>query len=69
MSRTRLYPLAAALLLAGCARDPEAGLPPPAAADSAFLADTAKRDVVDLEEIRPPGLPEPVIAGNTSRPR
>ena len=37
----------------GCGREREAGVPPSAVADSAILADTAKRDVVDLEDIRP----------------
>ena len=37
----------------GCGREREAGVPPSAVSDSAILADTAKRDVVDLEDIRP----------------
>lgn len=45
----------------GCGRERETGVPPSAVSDSAILADTAKRDVVDLEDIRPPGMPDPVI--------
>lgn len=37
----------------GCGREREAGVPPSTVSDSAILADTAKRDVVDLEDIRP----------------
>lgn len=43
----------------GCGREAETGVPPSAVSDSAILADTAKRDVADLEEIRPPGTPRP----------
>ncbi len=37
----------------GCGRERETGVPPSAMSDSAILADTAKRDVVDVEDIRP----------------
>lgn len=37
----------------GCGRDRETGVPPSTLSDSAILADTAKRDVVDLDDIRP----------------
>lgn len=49
---------------AGCGRERETGVPPSVVSDSAILADTARRDVVDLEDIRPPGLPDPVIVND-----
>ena len=52
----------------GCGRERETGVPPSAVSDSAILADTARRDVVDLEDIRPPGVPDPVIATDSPAP-
>jgi hypothetical protein len=52
----------------GCGRERETGVPPSAVSDSAILADTAKRDVVDLDDIRPPGMPEPVIVTGSPAP-
>ena len=51
-----------------CGREPETGVPPSAVSDSAILADTARRDVVDLDDIRPPGVPEPVIVTDPAPP-
>ena len=51
--RTKMLLLVALGGAFGCGREREAGVPPSAMSDSAILADTAKRDVVDLEDIRP----------------
>jgi hypothetical protein len=59
--RKLLLAAAVAAGLVGCGREPETGVPPSTLSDSAILADTAKRDVVDLDDIRPPGVPDPVI--------
>lgn len=57
--RMVLLPAAVAAGLCGCGKEPETGVPPSTLSDSAILADTAKRDVVDLDDIRPPGTPDP----------
>lgn len=38
--------------LCGCGEERETGVPPSTVSDSAILADTAKRDKVDLEGVR-----------------
>lgn len=45
----------------GCGRERETLVPPSAVSDSAILADTARRDVVDLEDLRPAGMPDPLV--------
>jgi hypothetical protein len=52
----------------GCGRERETGVPPSAVSDSAILADTARRDVVDLEDVRPPGVPSPVLVTDSPAP-
>lgn len=47
--------MAAAGALGACGDEVEQGAPPSAVSDSEILADTAKRDKVDREGIRPGG--------------
>ena len=61
----RMLMVALVVAASGCGRERETGVPPSAVSDSAILADTAKRDVVDLEDIRPPGMPDPVITSDS----
>ena len=49
MIRKLLTGVAVAAAVAGCGREPEQGVPPSAVSDSAILADTAKRDHVEVE--------------------
>ncbi|MBW3572019.1 MAG: hypothetical protein KY467_13025 [Gemmatimonadetes bacterium] len=53
MTRRVLLAAATGVALASCEREAETGVPPSAVSDSAILADTAKRDKVDQEGIRP----------------
>lgn len=68
MSTKRVLMVALAGVAAGCGRERETGVPPSVPSDSTILADTARRDIVDLEDIRPPGMPDPVITSDPPVP-
>lgn len=51
----RMLLVAIACVVAGaCEQERETGVPPSTLSDDAILADTAKRDIVDRDDIRPP---------------